>query len=129
MKSLPINVLSAITGARACRAFGHALSAGPGVLVAAPLHFVDGSLRDLVDACPVPWSEACAVLDTRPAVTVNLADPGFSQAVHQLAALECDGWRFSALPELQALVFINDMIGLRVALSMDRAFAVEVGHA
>lgn len=127
---MQVDVLRKLTGARACRAFGHALSAGPGVLVATPLHVMEGSLRDLVDACPVPWAEACAVLDTRPGVSVNLADPGFSPAVHRLAELAGEGWRFSALPELKALVFGNDMISLRVALSMDLAFASNgVGHA
>lgn len=129
MQLLPVETLQHLTGQRVCRAFGHALSAGPGILVASPLPSVDGALADLVDACPVPWAEACAVLDTRPGVGVNPADPGFSPAVHRLAALAGEGWRFAALPELKALVFGNDFCGLRVALAMDMAFAKEVAHA
>lgn len=125
--TVPIATLQTLSGQQVCRAFGHALSAAPGWLVAAPLHSLEGSLTNLVDGCPVPWAEACAVLDTRPKVGVDPADPGFSTAVHRLAALAGEGWRFSALPELKALVFGHDLSGLRVAVSMDLAF--EVAHA
>lgn len=126
--TLHIDCLRELTGAPACRAFGHALSASHGMVVAAPLSVVDGKLTDMIDGCPIPWSEACALIETTPSVSVNPADPGFSARVHQLAALAGEGWRFSALPELRALVFGHDT-GLRVALAMDLSFSKEAAHA
>lgn len=48
---------------RVYRAFHHLIAARMGALLLVPLHLVQGRCAEVVDGCPVPWEEVCAVLD------------------------------------------------------------------
>ncbi len=49
---------------RVYRAFGYLLGAGLGELLLVPLGMTTGDLRQVTDACPVPWSEVHDIIDT-----------------------------------------------------------------
>lgn len=106
---------------RAFRSFGHAIAAEPGLVALAPLHALDGSLLGLVDGCPVPWAEACAVIDAPAELPVALDSPDFSDVVVRLATIAVDGWSMGTIPELRGVVFGHES-GVRVAISADLAF-------
>ncbi|WP_158300742.1 hypothetical protein [Chromobacterium sp. ATCC 53434] len=108
---------------RAFRSFGHAIVAERGLVAVAPLHALDGSLLGLVDGCPVPWGEACAVIDADvPGAEVELDNQDFTDVVARLATVAVSGWRMAALPALRAVLFAHDS-GLRVAIAADLALA------
>jgi hypothetical protein len=108
---------------RAFRSFGHAIAAEPGLVAVVPLHLLEGSLLGLVDGCPVPWDEACTVIDADAAgAEVDLDNPDFTDVVARLANVAVTGWRMAALPALRAVLFAHDC-GLRVAISADLALA------
>lgn len=106
---------------RAYRAFDHALAAAPGLVAAVPLVGVSGPLLELVDGCPVPWDEACAVIAAQPESAVLFDSPDFAPALARLAAFAADGWRMAPLPAYRAVVFGHES-GLKVALAADLVF-------
>ncbi|MTD32444.1 hypothetical protein [Paludibacterium denitrificans] len=85
----------------------------------APLHVLEGSLLGLVDGCPVPWNEACAVIDTPTDTAVSLDSIDFTDTVARLAAVAVEGWSMGVLPEFKAIVFGHDS-GLKIAIAADR---------
>jgi len=48
---------------RLYRAFDHLIAARHGSLLMVPLIVLQGRFDGVVDGCPVPWEEVCAVLD------------------------------------------------------------------
>ena len=106
---------------RAFRAFGHAIAAEPGLVAMAPLYALEGSLLGLVDGCPVPWEEACMVMDTQADSPIELDSICFTDVVARLANIATEGWCMGVLAELKAVVFAHQN-GLKVAIAADLAF-------
>ncbi|OWY40093.1 hypothetical protein CEK28_04985 [Xenophilus sp. AP218F] len=107
---------------RVFRSFGHAIVAEHGLVAVAPLHALDGSLLGLVDGCPVPWDEACAVIDAGGGAPVELDSRDFTDVVARLATVAVTGWRMATLPALRAVVFGHDN-GVKVAIAAELALA------
>lgn len=101
-------------------AFNHVLSAIPGALLAVPTHLVIGSLRDVPALCPVPYTDALAVLDEQRRVTyadvleLALAD---QVQLEQLQAIVGPGcWLSGSLPELRSRIYRHEN-GTRLAVA------------
>lgn len=61
---VPLDVLGRFSAdGQVYRAFGHSIAAGRDVIVFAPLAVCDGDLTTVIDRCPIPWQEACAIID------------------------------------------------------------------
>ncbi|EEG08195.1 hypothetical protein [Pseudogulbenkiania ferrooxidans] len=113
---------------RVYRSFGHAIVAEPGLVAVAPLSSLDGSLQGMVDGCPVPWTEAWAVIDTPTRSEVDLGGIDFAPAaVKRLAEMDRAGWALGVLPELKAVLFGHDC-GLKVAIAADLVFKGDHRH-
>ncbi|WP_024303354.1 hypothetical protein [Pseudogulbenkiania sp. MAI-1] len=106
---------------RVYRSFGHAIVAEPGLVAVAPLSALDGSLRGMVDGCPVPWHEAWAVIDTPTAAAVDLASHDFAPVVGRLADMAGAGWSLGVMHELQAVLFGHES-GIKVAIAAELVF-------
>ncbi len=82
------------------RAFGNLLAAKAGELLLVPMGLTTGDLRQITDGCPVPWSEAWAVLDSLPQ----------DDAIPLTPEALCDG--FAALALITPYGWISDEIAL-----------------
>ncbi|AXF86794.1 hypothetical protein DTO96_102550 [Ephemeroptericola cinctiostellae] len=102
------------------RAYGHAMAAQNGLLITAPLALVDGRLTALVDACPVQWQQAVAVLHTPVGDVVSLESSDWRESTREFLRSLGDAWRVGFACELKAVVF-ERVDGLRVGMAAQRA--------
>lgn len=108
------------------RAFGHVLAAGDGWLLAVPLTHIRGSLRDLIDGCPVPYFEVLAVVEYAGAVMPILPQSSaFGRWVNRLTTLVEDDWRFAPIRLSEggaAVALFIQRGGIRFAATQDVQF-------
>lgn len=116
------------------RAFGCALAAGDGVLVAVPIALMAGNLQVLIDGCPVNWAEVCAVLDVdadTPADSIPWScrrqfgpDHPYSKNLMRMAALG-DAWRLRLLTFAPGggRCWVFSQGGMRFAITADLVYA------
>lgn len=113
-------------GAPLYRAFGHVLAAGDGWLLAVPLTHLRGSLRDLIDGCPVPYYEVLSVIEyTGPAMPIRPQSSAFGWWVNRLATLAEVDWRFAPIRLSEggaAVALFIQRGGMRFAATQDVQF-------
>ena len=87
---------------RVFRAFGHVVGAKPGAILLVPLGRTTGSLRDLVDVCPVPWEEVWSVLDAPLALPELMPTEEMCRRFPRLAQVSPYGWMRDRIPSFAA---------------------------
>lgn len=119
-------IRSYVEGAPLYRAFGHLLAAGDGWLLAVPLTHLRGSLRDLIDGCPVPYFEVLAVVEYAGSVMpIRPQSSAFGRWVNRLATLVDDDWRFAPIRLSEggaAVALFIQRGGIRFAATQDVQF-------
>lgn len=102
------------------------IAARCGAVLLVPIHVVLGRLTGVVDGCPVPWEEVCAVpdddLSDAPAGFVPFCfdeAAGYGAAVLGLARIAAEGWVWGGLDGFQ--VFRHES-GVRFAVTRDLVF-------
>lgn len=121
--SVPLAAIAAFSrDARVFRAFDHLLAADFGQVLCVPVRAVAGDLTGVVDGCPVPWEEVCAVLDTPPNSPVPLPGQALELEFPELGRITADLWRSDRIgigpaPARSILRLTHDS-GLRFALAL-----------
>ncbi len=96
--SVPVaHVASLSADGRAYRFQHHLLAAGPGRLLLVPIGLAFGDLRVVVDACPVPWLEVWALLDTERRPATPIPPEVMCRDHGQIAMISPYGWERDCL--------------------------------
>lgn len=74
------------------RAFNYLVAYRHGELLLVPVAMGGGDLRRVVDRCPIPWEEVCAVLDSPPEDPTPLSPEVFARNLPAVAAWRAEGW-------------------------------------
>jgi len=74
--SIPLQSIAAFAhDGRVCRSFGRFLAARNGSLLVVPVVLVSGDFSAVRDACPVPWTEVLAVIESPLSDSAQLLSP------------------------------------------------------